>query len=50
MTKNNERYVDPNWMDPTVFLERCLDRNPNKDNVMNVVEPNSGVPLQCLYR
>ena len=41
--KEHERYVDLTWMDPTVFLERCLDRNPKKDNVMNVVEPNSGV-------
>ena len=41
--KHNERYVDLTWMDPTVFLERCLDRNPTKDNVINIVEPNSGV-------
>lgn len=41
--KHNERYVDLTWMDPTLFLERCLDRNPTKNNVINVVEPHSGV-------
>lgn len=41
--KEHERYVDLVWLDPSVFLERTLDRNPTRDNIVNIVEPNSGV-------
>jgi hypothetical protein len=38
-----EKYHDLVWLDPTDFLNRSLDRNPNKDNVVNLTEPTSGV-------
>lgn len=41
--KDNERYVDLTWMEPEEFIDMCLNRNPTKDNVQNIVEPVSGV-------
>lgn len=41
--KANERYVDLTWMDPEQFIDMCLNRNPTKDNVENILEPSSGV-------
>ena len=41
--KERDKYHDLQWLDPTVFLDRVLDRNPNKSNIVNVTEPNSGV-------
>lgn len=40
--KENERYVDMTWMEPEQFIDMCLNRNPTKENVMNVEDP-SGV-------
>ena len=41
--KSNDRYVDLQWMEPAQFVDMCLNRNPNKENVQNVVEPISGI-------
>ena len=41
--KYNERYVDLTWLEPENFIEMCLNRNPLKDNVQNILEPSSGV-------
>lgn len=39
----NERWVTLTWMDPEHFIDMCLNRNPNKDNVTRLKEPTSGV-------
>lgn len=41
--KENEKYVDLTWLDPTDFISRSLNLNPNKDNVMNCIDLDSGV-------
>ena len=41
--KERDKYHDLTWLDPTVFLDRALERNPNHDNIQNVTDPNSGV-------
>lgn len=41
--KDNERYVDLTWLDPEKFIDLCLNRNPTKENVENILEPSSGV-------
>ena len=40
---DNKKYVDLLWMEPEQFVDMCLSRNPEKDNVQNILEPESGV-------
>lgn len=41
--KEHDKYKDLIWLDPTDFLNRVLNRDPKKENIVNLVEPNSGV-------
>lgn len=41
--KSNERYVDLTWMEPEQFVDMCLNRNPTKENIENIVDVDSGV-------
>lgn len=41
--KERDKYHDLEWLDPAVFLDRALDKNPTRNNVMNITDPNSGV-------
>lgn len=40
--KERDKYCDLTWLEPTEFLERSLDKNPTKENVVNLVQ-ESGV-------
>ena len=41
--KSNDKYVDLTWMDPEEFVDMTLNRNPTKDNVRTITDPDSGV-------
>lgn len=39
----NDRYVDVTWLDPEDFVNMTLNRNPTKENVINIKDEESGV-------
>lgn len=41
--KENQKYVDLIWLDPEEFLERSINLNPTKPNVVNCIDKSSGV-------
>ena len=41
--KSNDRYVDLMWLEPEQFIDKCLSRNPFKDNIQLVEDKDSGV-------
>lgn len=41
--KSNDKYVDLQWLDPEEFVSMTLNRNPQKDNIMSIKDPFSGV-------
>ena len=45
---DNEKWVTLEWMDPEDFIDMCLDRDPRKDNILNVTDAFSGVRYNIL--